>query len=144
MNRLRLFALLATAILPACSALPSGGSALDGVRYEADRTAYTSADSVTTVLRNESDRDVGYNLCVATLEKRMGGGWIAVQRNPEHPCTMPLYALRPGETATFREPASRYPGDGVYRLRTRIETPISGRALDVVTGAFEVRAPRAL
>lgn len=142
MNRPRLLALLAVAVLPACATLPSGSDA-DGVRYEADRAAYTSADEIVTVLRNDSDREVGYNLCVAVVEKRLGGGWVRAERSPEHPCILPLYTLRPGETATYREPASHFPGDGTYRLRTRIETPVSGRALDVTTDPFEVRAPRA-
>ena len=142
MKRPRLLALLAVAVLPACATLPSGSN-VDGVRYEADRAAYTSADSIVTVLRNDSDRNVGYNLCVAVVEKRVGGGWVRVERTPEHPCILPLYVLRPGESATYREAASRFPGDGTYRLRTRIETPISGRALDVTTGPFAVRAPRA-
>lgn len=143
MKRPHILALLAAATLSACSALPSGSTGPAGVRYESDRAAYTSADEIVTVLRNESDRTVGYNLCTATLEKRMGGGWVAVQRTPEHPCLLPLYTLQPGESASYREPASRVPGDGTYRLRTRVEAPISGGAHSVVTNAFEVRAPRA-
>jgi hypothetical protein len=142
MTRPRLPALLAAALLSACTADPSGSGARD-VRYQADRAAYTSADSITTILLNQSDGDVGYNLCVATLEKRAGGGWVRVQRTPEHPCALPLFTLRPGESATFREPAGHVPGDGTYRLRTRIETPLAGRVLSVATDPFEVRAPRA-
>jgi hypothetical protein len=108
------------------------------VVYEADRQAYTPQESIVTSLINTSDTEVGYNLCGAALEKRTGGGWTRVSRTPEPACIQPLYLLKPGETATHREPASAFPGPGTYRLRTRVETPVPGLRADVVTDPFTV------
>lgn len=137
MKTLRLLPLLGAALLAACPGLT--GSDPADVRYEADRAAYAPSDEIVTRLVNESDAVVGYNLCGARLEKRAGSGWIAVARNPEHPCTMPLYSLQPGETATYREPAGVFPGAGTYRLRTTVETPVPGRRGEVVTNPFTVQ-----
>jgi len=138
MKRARFLTLLAAALLPACTAIPSGPGATD-LLYEADQSTYTADESIVSRLVNASGRDVGYNLCAASLEKRIGGGWVRVQRNPEQPCVLPLYTLHPGETATYQEPASRVPGPGTYRLNTRIETPVSGRAMQIVTEPFTVQ-----
>ncbi|HYR11125.1 MAG TPA: hypothetical protein VEQ60_25315 [Longimicrobium sp.] len=135
--RVRILALAAVALLPACNGLISDPE--PNVVYEADRRAYTPQDEIVTTLVNTSDTRVGYNLCVATVEQRTGGGWRQVQRTPEHPCAMILFSLAPGESATFRESASRFPGPGIYRLRTDIETPVPGPRREVVTDPFTVQ-----
>jgi hypothetical protein len=127
---------LLAALLAAC-ALPTGRDDVD-VEYDVDRQAYQRHEDVSTVLVNASEEEAGYNLCVSVLEKRTGGGFRRVERTPEHPCALMLFTLLPGETATFTEPASAYPGPGTYRLRTTVETPISGRRVDVVTEPFVV------
>src|SRR5829696_2459261 len=104
MSRIRILPLLAAALLGACNLMTD--PAFDGVAYEADRREYTPQDSITTTLANTSDTDVGYNLCTSTLESRSGGAWTRVERNQQHPCTLPLFTLHPGESATYREPAS--------------------------------------
>ena len=136
MNHKRILSLAAVALLAACNGLLSGPQ--PDVVYQADRKAYTPADSVVTSLVNTSDDDVGYNLCLTALEKRSGGSWTRVARNPEQPCILPLYILRPGESATYREAASRFPGPGTYRLRTDVETPVPGPRMEVVTDPFTV------
>ncbi|HEY0017544.1 MAG TPA: hypothetical protein VGC13_14630 [Longimicrobium sp.] len=133
-----LLALLPTALLSACCCgLPSDSAPVD-VLYDADRSAYTPADSIVTRLENTSSADVGYNLCGAALERQSGGGWTRVMRTPEPTCAQSLQVLRPGESATYREPASAVPAPGTYRLRTRVEVPVSGPAKDVSTGYFTV------
>lgn len=138
MNRTRIVALAAAALLSACNGLMSDPDRVDVV-YDADRGAYTARDTIVTTLVNTSDTGVGYNLCGAAVELRTTTGWTRVARNPEQPCILPLYILRPGERATYREAASRLPGPGVYRLRTRIETPVPGPSADVVTAPFTVQ-----
>ena len=66
MKRTSLLAVLAAALLSACSSTPSGP---DGVAYQADRSVYTPADNIVTSLVNTSEVDVGYNLCTAVLEQ---------------------------------------------------------------------------
>lgn len=136
MKHTRIPSLAALALLAACTGLMSDPQ--PNVVYEADRRAYTPQETIVTSLINTSDREVGYNLCGAALEKRTGGGWTRVSRTPESPCIQPLYLLRPGETATHREPAGSLPGPGTYRLRTRVETPVPGPGAEVVTDAFTV------
>ncbi|HEX6367290.1 MAG TPA: hypothetical protein VF006_00075 [Longimicrobium sp.] len=134
MRRIRILAVAGVALLAACSGLMSDPE--PNVVYQADRQAYTPQDSIVTSLVNTSDAEVGYNLCLTALEKRTSGGWTRVARNPEQPCILPLYILRPGESATYREAASRLPGPGIYRLRTAVETPVPGPQRDVVTDPF--------
>jgi hypothetical protein len=124
------------AFLAACNGLMSDPQ--PNVVYEADRQAYTPQETIVTSLINTSDTEVGYNLCGAALEKRPGSGWTRVYRTPEPTCIQPLYLLQPGETATYREPASNLPGPGTYRLRTRVETPVPGPGAEVVTDPFAV------
>ena len=138
MTHTRIFARAAAALLAACNGLMTDPQRT-GVMFEADRQAYTPQDEIVTSLINNSEDRVGYNLCGSPLEMRTSGGWIRVARNPEGPCIQPLYSLQPGESATFREPASHMPGPGTYRLRTRIETPIPGEWRDVVTDPFIVQ-----
>ena len=135
--RVRILALAAVALLPACNGLMSDPE--PNVVYEADRRAYTPQDEIVTTLVNTSNIRVGYNLCIATVEQRTGGGWRQVQRTPEHPCATILFSLEPGESATFREPASALPGPGTYRLRTAVETPVPGPQRGVVTEPFTMQ-----
>lgn len=137
MNRTRILALAAAALVAGCNGLTTDPQ--PDVVYRADRQAYTAADEIVATLVNTSGAELGYNLCGAALEQRTGGGWTRVARNPETPCIQPLYILRPGERATFREPASHVPGPGTYRLRTSIEYPTQGEWTQVVTQPFTVR-----
>lgn len=135
--RVRILALAAAALLPACNGLISDPE--PNVVYEADRQVYAPQDEIVTTLVNTSEEPVGYNLCTSTVEQRVGGGWRRVERTPEHPCALILFSLAPGESATYREPASRFPGPGTYRLRTAIETPIPSPQRDIVTEPFTVQ-----
>lgn len=136
MKRIRIPTLAAVALLAACNGLMSDPQ--PNVVYEAGRQAYTPQDSIETRLVNVSGAQVGYNLCVTTLEKRAGTAWTRVERTPEHPCALILFPLAPGETAAYSEPASALPGPGTYRLRTRVEAPVPGPRTEVVTDAFTV------
>lgn len=128
---------LLAALLAACS-LPTGGADDPNLSYDVDRASYRRDETVSTVLVNGSEDAAGYNLCVSVLEKRTGGEFRRVERTPEHPCALVLFNLEPGASATFTEPAAAFPGPGVYRLRTTVETSVSHRRFDVLTDAFEV------
>lgn len=144
----RTFALLLTVALTAChggennplSPLGSSGAAtVPGLRYETDRAAYSSSDEIVSQLVNASEHDVGYNLCTSALERRTGGGWAVVRRSPERPCILPLYILRPGQTTTYREPASAVPQPGTYRLRAQVEAPLNNGTRHITTPPFTVQ-----
>lgn len=144
----RTFALLLTAALAACgggeknplSPLGSSGAAtIPGLAYTTNRTAYARNDEIVSQLVNTSERDVGYNLCTSALERRTGSGWVVVRRNPDHPCILPLYILRPGQTASYRELASVVPSAGTYRLRAHVETPLNNGMRHITTNPFTVQ-----
>lgn len=144
----RTLALLLTTALVACggsgtdplSPLGSSGDAtVRGLRYETDRAAYSRNDEIVSQLVNASEHAVGYNLCTSALERRTGGGWAVVQRSPERPCILPLYILRPGQTTTYREPASAVPSPGTYRLRAQVEAPLNNGTRHITTPPFTVQ-----
>lgn len=144
----RTLALLLPVVLAACSGggngpldpLDNNGvTVITGIHYQTDRTTYSRWDEIVSQLLNATDHDIGYNLCLARLERRVGGGWVEVRRTPERVCTMPLYILRPGQSTTYREPASVVPAPGTYRLRTTVEAPLNNGMRSVATEPFTVQ-----
>ncbi|HEV3050727.1 MAG TPA: hypothetical protein VGX50_10475 [Longimicrobium sp.] len=144
----RTFAVVLTVALAACggggtdllSPLGSSGDAtIPGLRYETNRIEYSRGDEIVSQLVNASEHNVGYNLCTSALERRTGGGWVVVRRNPERPCTLPLYTLSPGQTTTYREPASAVPSPGTYRLRAQVEAPLNNGTRHITTAPFTVQ-----
>ena len=70
---------LLTALLAAC-ALPTGGDDDPNVAYDVDRASYGRDQAVSTVMVNHTGEVAGYNLCIATLERRVGGGFRCHER----------------------------------------------------------------
>src|SRR5665213_4065256 len=95
-------AVLASIVLPAlaCSATVQDRNADARVTLTTDRSSYAPADTVSVTLKNDSDGDVGENLCNRALERLASQSWEEVQRFPEPPnvCTMSLRILSPGES----------------------------------------------
>ena len=73
---------LLTALLAAC-ALPTGGDDDPNVAYDVDRASYGRDQAVSTVMVNHTGEVAGYNLCISTLERRVGGGFRRVERTPD-------------------------------------------------------------
>jgi hypothetical protein len=119
MSRMTLAA-LASIILPAlaCSSTVQGRDADARVTLTTDRSTYAPADTVSVTLKNDSDADVGYNLCNRALERLASQSWEEVQRFPEPPnvCTMDLRILSQGESVRVEAIIPASAAMGHYRL----------------------------
>jgi hypothetical protein len=100
-------------------------------------------DEVMITLLNRSERELGYNLCVAVLDRREGEGdeageWVEWPDPPAEICTMELRVLDPGNTSSFRHtiPGGVTPGE--YRFRTGVESPLGEGRVDVVSDSFRI------
>lgn len=136
MRRIYSAALVLAGTLAACTEIGTVPEFQD-VLYATDRATYTASDTIVVQLANRTRRMIGFNLCISRLE-RYAGVWSPTGRRGEHVCTLQLDTRAPGGEATYREPASRMPGAGTYRLRTVVESPVGGRRIDVATPPFTI------
>jgi hypothetical protein len=96
-------ALLMTIVLllaTACTSTTGNrGAPAASVTLTTDRESYAPGDTVSVTLTNNSDGDVGYNLCLRVLEHRTSQAWEEVGYFPQLPdvCIMPLALLRAGK-----------------------------------------------
>jgi hypothetical protein len=95
-------------------------------------------DEVMVTLANRSDRELGYNLCVAVLDRREDGDWVEWPEPPAEVCTMELRMLSPGETASFRHTLPPRLVAGEYRFRTDVEAPLGEGRVTVTSAGFRV------
>lgn len=94
---------------------------------------------VMLTLVNRSDRDLGYNLCPAALERRVAGEWVDEPLRPAEICTMELRLLSPGDSAHYRHTVPSALAAGEYRFRTGVEAPLGGGRVEIVSEAFQVQ-----
>lgn len=128
-------ALVALAVLSGCSAF---GPDASHVVFETAAAEYAPGAEVSARLANDSDGDVGYNLCFTTVEAK-ADGWEPIDRPDEEArfCQAILLGLEPGGVAetTVALPADLAAGE--YRLVTEVELEDDRRV--EVTAPFEVR-----
>jgi len=127
--------LVALAILSGCSAF--GPDASDVV-FETAAAEYAPGAEVSARLANDSDGDVGYNLCSTTVEVR-GDAWEPVDPATFEPRACPdiLHVLEAGDVAEASVPLPADLPSGVYRLATDVYVGDDRRV--EVTAPFEVR-----
>jgi len=70
-------------------------------------------------LRNGADRPVGYNLCIAALERYDAGLWVPA-RSHAVSCPQSFAGLSPGTTATAAAPLPGSLAPGLYRFVTQL------------------------
>ena len=121
----RMLLVMGAMALAACTSLFDPDPRVDGVSFAVERSSYAPGDTVAARLVNESDLAVGYNLCLASLERREGAGWLVVDEQLVI-CTADLRTLEPGESVPYRRGLSAGLESGVYRLRTRVELRLTG------------------
>lgn len=121
----RMLLVLGTAALAACTSLFDPDPRVDGVALVVERASYAPGDTVAARLENGSELAVGYNLCLASLERREGAGWRVVDE-PLVICTAELRTLEPGGSVPYRRALSAGLEAGVYRLRTAVELRLVG------------------
>lgn len=125
-------------LLVSCSGSLSQEGA-SGVSLSLEPGSPDPGDSVTLVLENGSDAEIGYNLCPSSLTRQAGSDWTVVPS--DRMCTMELRMLQPGGTDRF---TLQLPDDlkpGTYRFQTIVERTTGGGLETLVTEAFEIQAP---
>jgi hypothetical protein len=132
-------------LIAACTAgqSGSGGGAggLANVDLSVGREQYDPGDAILLTLANHSPNQVGYNLCSAALERRVGGGeWHEAPQRLIDACTMELRTLVPNETVTYRHSLPSALPAGQYRVRTRVEAPLGRLLVNVSSAPFMVGA----
>lgn len=130
--------LLVAVLAAACAPLEMDGDGTAFARLGLDPTRVRAGDPITLTLTNRSDRQIGYNLCPAVLDRRVGGEW---QEHPERPaevCTMELRILEPGASDTFRHTLPATLPAGSYRFRLGVEWPLGEDRAGVASEPFEV------
>lgn len=134
----RMALVLGAAALAACSSPLDADPAPEGVRFTVDRGAYAPGDTVHARLVNGSELALGYNLCLADLERQDGRSWTVVDA-PLWICTSDLRRLPAGESVPYRRALSAGLERGRYRLRTRVDHPLpGGREAEVRSPTFTV------
>jgi hypothetical protein len=134
---MRLPFILILAVLAGCSGITDLDSA--SLMLFVDEEAVDVGDRVTIRLVNASDREVGYNLCGALLERQLDSGWHAAEQG--RTCFGILYILRPRRQAAESRALPAETGPGVYRFRLRVspDTRRPGTELIIWSSEFEVR-----
>ena len=99
-------------------------------------TTVKAGDSLTLILRNNSENTVGYNLCASALERQNAGAWQAMPS--DRVCTMELRSLPAGKETryTLGLPANLSAGD--YRVVTGVEIMPAGERSGVASQPFRV------
>ncbi len=132
MNRLLLGVLMA-----ACSSAGMQDTTAD-VNLSVEAVPALPGDSVTLVLENASETEVGYNLCPSTLVRQSSDEWIAVPS--DRICTMELRMLQPGQSDRFTLTLPEDIAPGTYRFETMVERTDAGPRGPLLSAPFEVHA----
>jgi hypothetical protein len=103
-----------------------------------DRPTVRPAGEIRITLTNRTDALIGYNLCVAALERLEAGQWADVPERPAEICTMELRTLQPGGSDDFTHTIPQAVPPGVYRFRTGVESPLGDAQASVASDRFEV------
>ena len=97
-----------------------------GIEFSVEQRPYGLGDTITIVLRNDSDRAIMYNLCHAVMERRDAEGWRNVSRRPPDPtgaiffCPDVGILLASGRSSSAPQPVLKEMEGGIYRLRTDV------------------------
>ncbi|HSJ08186.1 MAG TPA: hypothetical protein VK936_15880 [Longimicrobiales bacterium] len=131
-----LIALLVSACAPHVPAESTGTGDFATLAVEPARTS--PGGEVTITLTNRSGREIGYNLCPAVLDRRVGADWAQHPEAPAEVCTMELRILQPGASDSFRHSLPAGLTAGTYRFRLGVEWPLGDARVGVASGPFEV------
>lgn len=129
--------LMLIAVAPIACTTVGSGTASNGVSLMVTPESAEPGDTMTLILRNDSQDELGYNLCTSELSRQAADDtWNPVPS--DRACTMELRSLSPRQRATFRVdlPADLEPG--TYRFATRFERMERSVRDTVVTEPFTV------
>ena len=110
-----------------------------GLGFHVAVTLFGPGDTIRVDLSNNTEYELGYNLCSADLERWVARRWLVVQRLPEGgDCTNQLNILRPGESTFGGQLVYPFIDSGVYRFRDRVEWPLGDGRVEIISNAFRI------
>ena len=110
-----------------------------GLEFQVADTLFGSGDTIRVNLSNNTEFELGYNLCIKDLERRVGGSWLVVQRFPPGlVCTEQLNILQPGESAFGLQIVYPFLDSGIYRFRDQVEWPLSNGRVELISNGFSI------
>lgn len=124
--------------LVGCAPGNAPGEPTGTAELRVDPESVEPGGEVLLTLVNRSDDPMGYNLCVAVLERREGGEWVEWPERPTEVCTMELRILDPEESGSFRHTLPGRVPAGEYRFRTGVEAPLGEDRVEVASEIFRV------
>ena len=142
-SRARALGFGAALLLPAaCSsgplALPDSQTP-PGIEFQVADTLFGPGDTIRVNLSNNTEYELGYNLCLVDLERRVDGSWLVVQRFPQNTfCTDQLSILQPGESAFGLQIVYPFLDSGIYRFRDQVEWPLSNGRVELISDGFSI------
>jgi hypothetical protein len=90
-----------------------------GPRFTVEPAIAAPGATVTLVIHNSIANDVGYNLCMSSLEQLQSGRWVSVPDN--RACTRELNIIVPGRQGRYQMRLPAILASGTYRYRTTVE-----------------------
>jgi hypothetical protein len=96
--------------------------------------------TVDLTLTNRSEHALGYNLCPASLERRVGDDWQQHPESPAEVCTMELRVLQPGASGTYQHTLPPTLPAGTYRFWAGVEWPLGEDRVGIRSTTFVVTA----
>lgn len=123
-----------------CAMDPTPDDEATFAQLRVDRDPVPAGEDLTLTLTNRSEEWLGYNLCVATLERRDGDAWVPAEEQPTEICTMELRTLQPEASDDFRHTIPPALAAGEYRMRTNVEWPLGEGQQTVATRSFRIDA----
>jgi hypothetical protein len=133
---MRKLLMAAAFVLCACSSsMQNGGSGAD-VAFTATPASAMPGDSITLMLANRTDGQIGYNLCASSLERQAASGWDVMPSDIV--CTMELRTLDPAQESTWRTALPADLSEGRYRYRTNVTNMPAGASHSVTSSEIRV------
>jgi hypothetical protein len=110
------------------------------IAFTVSGSPFTPGDTIIATLVNRSDQTLGYNLCLAVLDRRADSDWQRIQRHSGDTfCPLMFVPLGPGESGSLAQPVREDFPAGLYRLQTEIRWPLEVDARFLVTtGTFRI------
>lgn len=110
------------------------------LQFAAEAAAYDRGDTVRILLHNQSSFELGYNFCMGSLERIVGGSWVETRRwSGAGICPAIMLVLEPGGVAVARQPILDFMPPGTYRFRHSVAWPLSGGWVTITTRPFLIR-----
>ena len=106
------------------------------VVFRTEQNRYSQGDTARIFLRNSTYQPIGYNLCSAGREFRIGNEWQRIESH--RVCTMELRILDHAAEAARSEPITSEWQPGEYRMVTSVELMRSGTRHVIFTPPFTV------